>query len=349
MNLLEENQKINNGEYVVEHFIGAGAFAEVYRVEHHLLGPQAMKIFKTPGTIDEVRFMLEEARLLTGLGHPNIIRVFNAGIHNSSTGTHGFFTMEYLDGGNLANYRLKHEQRLIPVPVALDILRQVSLGLSCAHVRNPPLVHRDIKPQNILVEKSEKIPRVCISDFGLAKHVNPIILKASTRGTPSFRAPECAGDANAASCASDVWSLGLTIYLMLTDRFPYSGADLDDIRYEHYKRPLYPASKINGGIDKGFDAILTRALAIDPAERYPHVMALLCDLEEWQNKKMHATLPVDQSAESEARDLLALTVKTSRDNTAEAAKLLKKAMELYPPFREEYRGLLKALLENKTA
>lgn len=346
MNLLEENQEINNGEYVVKEFIGAGAFAEVYLVEQRLLGElQALKIFKTPGTLNEVRSMLGEARLLMGLGHPNIIRVFNAGIHKSSTGTHGFFTMEYLDGGSLADFRLKHGEGLVPVTIAIDILRQVCLGLSLAHARNPPLVHRDIKPQNILVEKSGKTPHVRISDFGLAKHVNPLKLKASTRGTPFYLAPECKNDPQSASCAADVWSLGLTIYLLLTDRFPYSGADLDEINPEQYKRPLYPAGRINGGVDEGFDLILSRALAVKPEERYPHVMALLSDLEKWQHQDIDPPLnnrPADPSVESKARALLDRAVKTSHTDVTGSARLLKEAMELYPPFREQYRGLLRA-------
>lgn len=166
-------------------------------------------------------------------------------------------------------------------------------------------MHRDIKPQNILVEENVEVPRICVSDFGLAKHVNPLMLKASTKGTPSFRAPECHDDPQAASCAADVYALGLTIYLMLTDRFPYTGADLDEIKPEHFARPLYPASRINGGVDEGLDALLARALAVDPAERYPHVMALLEDLEAYcgtneTRAERKATAP-DTAVEHQAR------------------------------------------------
>jgi serine/threonine protein kinase len=350
MSLLEEGQIIRDGDYLVEKLIGVGFFAEVWRVKHSILGRQALKIFKTPGTLEEVKAMFEEARLLTGFGHRNIVRVFDAAFHETAAAMHGFFTMEYVAGGSLEQFRLLRKERLIPVPVAVDILRQACLGLSRAHARKPPLVHRDIKPQNILVDEDEEGFRVCVTDFGLAKHVNPIMLKASTRGTLCYRAPECFNDPQSASCAADVWSLGLTTYLLLTDRFPYAGADLDEIKPEHFKRPLVRASYFNGGVDEVLDEVIARALAVDPAERYPHVMALLKDLEEWQRQVARAqrtTFPADPSAEQEARQVVAQAIKISRSDLAGAADLLKKAMDVFPPFREEYRGLLKAYLEGK--
>lgn len=350
MSLLQEGQLIRDGDYCVERFIGAGFFAEVYRVEHRILGRQALKIFKTPGTLEEVGLMLGEARLLTRFGHPNVIRVYDAGLHKAPSGTHGFFTMEYFPGGSLATYRLIHKERLAPVSVTLDILRQICRGLSLAHASDPPLVHRDIKPQNILVEKQVEMPRVCISDFGLAKHVNPLMLKASTKGTPSYRAPECHDDPQAASRAADVYSIGLTAYLMLTDRFPYTGADLDEIKLEHFKRPLYPASRINGGVDEQFDSILARALAVDPTNRYPHVMALLADLEAYCSKDappLPEPTPVNASAEQEAQQMIEEVKKLSRSNPYDAANLLEKTMNLFPLYREKFKGWLKALREGK--
>jgi serine/threonine-protein kinase len=346
MSLLKEGQVIRNGDFLIERFLGEGFFAEVYRVKHQIMGQQqALKIFKTPGTVDEVKRMLEEARLLTRLGHRNIIRVYDAGIHHAETGSYGFFTMEYLDGGSLEQFRLTHKERLVPVPVVLDVLRQTCRGLSRAHGSRPPIVHRDIRPQNILIGEDDEGFRACMSDFGLAKHVNPLKLKASTKGVPCYRAPECYDDPQAASCAADVWSLGLTMYLMLTDRFPYAGADLDEIKPEYFRQPLMPASSLNGGIDNWLDRILARALAINPAERYPHVMALLEDLEARgrSNASPPQTVPsIPSSAEPEARQILARAVRVRGNDKDEALKLLRRAMNIYPPYREDYKGLLKA-------
>ncbi len=188
MSLLENDEIIRDGNYRIERLIGAGAFAEVYRVEHNIFGRQALKIFKTPGTDKEVKVMLDEAILLTKFRHTNIIRVYEAGIHKTNSGIHGFFTMEFFES-NLAAYRLSHKEHFVPVPVTVDILRQLCLGLSLTHASRPPLIHRDIKPPNILIEEQAGMPRVCISDFGLAKHANPLTLKASVRGSLAFRAP----------------------------------------------------------------------------------------------------------------------------------------------------------------
>ncbi|HEX8556974.1 MAG TPA: serine/threonine-protein kinase [Pyrinomonadaceae bacterium] len=356
MTLLEEGQPIRNGDFVVERFLGEGFFAEVYRIRHQIIDQrQALKIFKTPGSVDEVRLMLDEARLLTGLGHRNIVRVYDAGIHQTGARSYGFFTMEYLEGGSLEQFRLQHQERLVPVPVTVGVLRQVCQGLGRAHGRRPPLIHRDIRPQNILIGEDEEGLRACLSDFGLAKHVNPLKLKASTKGAPCYRAPECYDDPQAASCAADVWALGLTAYLMLTDRFPYAGADLDEIKPEHFRRPLVPASSLNGGVDERLDRILARALAIDPAERYPHAMALLQDLEAWGRTGVDAPRPAaprprpeaDLSGEQEARPLVARALQLAPSRLEEASQLLQRAMDAHPPYREQYKGLLKAWLSGK--
>src|SRR5947207_3044046 len=129
---LEEGQKIR-GTYVVERFLGEGAFAEVYRVRHRFLGRQAMKVFKMSGmTLEETEGMLEEAILLSRLGHPNIVRVFDADTIETPHGVRGFFTMEYVAGGSLDQFWKSHGSRLVPVPVTVEVLRQCCRGLAVA-------------------------------------------------------------------------------------------------------------------------------------------------------------------------------------------------------------------------
>jgi serine/threonine-protein kinase len=103
MELLQENQIIR-GTYEVERLLGVGAFAEVYRVKHRFFGRQAIKVFKSVGmTMEEIEGMMGEAIMLSRMGHPNIIRVFDADVIETSWGTCGFFTMEYVAGGSLVN------------------------------------------------------------------------------------------------------------------------------------------------------------------------------------------------------------------------------------------------------
>jgi serine/threonine-protein kinase len=149
--------------------MGEGAFAEVYRVKHRFLGRQAMKVFKRSGTtLEEVHTALDEALLLSKLRHPNIIHVFDANILESQDGMRGYFTMELVAGGSLDKFWQSHGKRLVPVETVVEIMRQVCRGLTLAHGEKPPIIHRDIKPQNILVGyESDGLRRVSQADSDL--------------------------------------------------------------------------------------------------------------------------------------------------------------------------------------
>jgi len=163
--------------YTVERLLGEGAFAEVYRVQHRFLGRQAMKVLKAPGAGSmEIEQIVGEALLLSRIGHPNIIRVFDANVLDIEGETYGFFTMEYVPGGSLDAFWRSYRDRLMPIAQAVDVIKQVCLGVAVAHAESPPVVHRDIKPQNILVGYDANGLRVRVADFGLAKRVNPLTL-----------------------------------------------------------------------------------------------------------------------------------------------------------------------------
>lgn len=221
MALLEEGTKIRD-TYEVERFLGEGAFAEVYRVNHKFLGRQAMKVFKqTHLDAEEVTKMLGEAILLSRIGHPNIVRVFDANTLETKHGTCGFFTMEYVPGGTLDKFWRSYGTKHIQVGTCVDIIKQICRGLSVAHKANPPIIHRDIKPQNILVGYEADGLRARLSDFGLAKEVNPLTLLATAAGTLSFKPPEVFRKKRADSRAADIFALGATMYLLLTDELPF--------------------------------------------------------------------------------------------------------------------------------
>ena len=190
MQLLAEGTTIRD-TYEVERFLGEGAFAEVYRVNHRFLGRQAMKVFKqTNLSVEEVTKMLGEAILLSRIGHPNIVRVFDANTVETEYGTSGFFTMEYVPGGTLDKFWRSYGTKHVQVATCVDIMKQICRGLCVAHSANPPIIHRDIKPQNILVGYEADGLRARLSDFGLAKEVNPLTLLATAAGTLSFKPPE---------------------------------------------------------------------------------------------------------------------------------------------------------------
>ena len=180
---------------------------------------QALKVFKTVGTdANEIKNKLAEAVLLSKIGHPNIVRVYDAGIIETSDGQRGYFSMEYVPGGTLDSWMMTHEFKRISIKDSIDIVQQICTGLSVAHKKKPPVIHRDIKPQNILINHDIDGLRIKISDFGLAKEVNPLTLLASAKGTPVYKAPECLND-NMDSCAGDVWAIGVIFYILVTRKF----------------------------------------------------------------------------------------------------------------------------------
>lgn len=356
MGILSEGQLIFNDIYEVERYLGEGAFAEVYRVRHRFLGRQAMKVFKSVGmTIDEIEYMLAEAVMLSRIGHPNIVRVFDANILDTPNGMSGFFTMEYVAGGSLEKYWQSHGVQFIPSETAVEIMRQICQGLSIAHSEQPPIIHRDIKPQNILVGYDVAGLRVKVSDFGLAKQVNPLTLMASAKGTRVFKAPEVFPHFQNDSCAGDVWALGTILYLLLTDRLPFPGlGELDLLDTQCFSRPIIPPSRLNIQVDPLLDQIALKSLALKPEDRYPTSKELLAELEIWKpspsgtiKHKEHspssdtskAALGIHSPADEEtAREMAAQAIDLAHQvgKLIEAADLMEEAFNKWPGLRKTY-------------
>lgn len=326
MRLLREGQAVGS-TYEVEKFLGEGAFAEVYRVRHRFLGRQAMKVFKLAGmTLDETHEMLGEAIMLSRINHPNIVHVFDANLTETEFGQCAFFTMEYVAGGSLENFWKSFGSALVPIETSVDILRQICRGLSVAHGERPPIVHRDIAPQNILVGYDAGGLRARVSDFGLAKRVNPLTLLVSARGRRRFKAPEVFRQTNNDSCAGDVWALGCTLHLLLTDKLPYENATDDELESGKFaNRKLESPSAINPNIDIRLERIVMRALALKPKDRYADAKQMLGDLENWRP----ATKPKTAGKESYSSDVSkgALGPMTTPDEHS-AKKLAEQAMKL---------------------
>ena len=358
--LIDEGRVIRD-TYKVDRFLGEGAFAEVYRVNHKFLGRQVMKVFKSPSNSpEEVEKKLGEAIVLSRIGHPNIVRVFDAGIVETHVGHCGFFTMEYVAGGNLETFWRFHGKNFVPVADTVDIMRQVCRGLAVAHAEEPPIIHRDIKPQNILVGYDGSGFRIRVADFGLAKNVNPLSLLASAAGTLAFKPPEFL--LNVDSCTTDVWSIGTTLYFLLTDRLPFDLTSTADFSSgKHWKRTLMPASRYNARVDRVLDSILCRALALKPIDRYSDANEMLSDLNEWSppSKSENYTGGIENNAstdknkgelgssaqhgDSSAAEILTMALEHSQDagRLTEAADLLEEALNKSPKLRKEYEYQLK--------
>ncbi|WP_246039409.1 serine/threonine-protein kinase [Glycomyces buryatensis] len=281
--MLSEGQRIGD-HYEVERFLGQGAFAEVYRVRHRFLGRQAMKVFKHIGSREATEELLGEAILLSRIGHPNIVRVFNADIVETGSGRYGFFTMEYVPGGNLADFWHSHGDRFTRIGEAVQILRQICEGLAVAHGERPPIVHRDLTPQNILVGYDRDELRVRISDFGLAKRTDLLTGLASARGTLAFKSPEALRYRKGDSTAGDVWAVGVIAYLMLTDTLPFHDVSSPVAFFGTPRNEPPPSPQLrNPEVDDELAGIVLGALEPNLRHRTPDAARMGERLRQWHN------------------------------------------------------------------
>jgi serine/threonine-protein kinase len=358
MAILDEGQVIRD-TYEVERFLGQGAFAEVYRVKHRFLGRQAMKVFKRGGMeLEEIHEMLGEAILLSRIGHPNIVRVFDANIIQTRTATHGYFTMENVPGGSLDKFWRSHGNRFVPIQTSVDVAKQVCRGIAQAHQEQPPIVHRDIKPQNILVGYEADGLRARVSDFGLAKRVNPLTLLATAAGTLAFKPPEAFSNSKGDSCAADVWAIGATLYLLLTDRLPVEMPDETNWDTKNlFDKPITPPREINPDVSKALDKLVMQTLAKSPQGRHPNARTLLSDLEKvslsdpsnqegrkiLSSEPSKAILGAPSPLDADAGRSLLKRAMDARQNgrLGEAADLMEEALNKAPDLRHKYAHQVK--------
>lgn len=325
MRLLEEGQTIRE-TYEVERFLGEGAFAEVYRVKHRFLGRQAMKVFKRVGmNLDEIQDMLDEAILLTHLKHPNIVSVSDANIFQTRGVTCGYFTMEHVPGGSLDKFWRSHGGQLVPVETAIDLVKQVCRGITQAHREKPPIIHRDIKPQNILVGYEADGLRARVSDFGLAKTVNPLTLMATAAGTLAFKPPEAFVERKGDSCAADVWAIGATLYLLLTDRLPFEmPANVSWGSRNLFAKPPSPPSETNPNANHALDLIVMKTMERRSSDRYPTAKELLVALENWKATTHESTHKLKHFSSEPSKAVLGMP---SPAEEGIAKELAQKALE----------------------
>ncbi|WP_405796724.1 serine/threonine-protein kinase [Streptomyces sp. NBC_01506] len=298
MTLLVSGDRVSD-TLVIDRPLGEGAFAEVHRVRHEYLGWQAMKLFKRVASLEETRRMLDEARLLSTLGHPNIVRLFDANTVRTPEGLRGFFTMEYVAGGSLERLAAAHKS-MVPRDLVAEVMTQIASGLAVAHDQDPPIVHRDVTLANVLIGYDGTGMRVRVSDFGLAKRADPFTHLASAQGTYAFMAPEVMRN-QGYSCASDVWSVGVIAYLLLTNRFPFhqGGEEFSSFSFGRFNRSLLPPSSYNDEVDADLDRIVLATLELDPQNR-PATAQFLADALRERAESMAGAAPPGGAAHSGA-------------------------------------------------
>jgi serine/threonine-protein kinase len=342
--------------------LGEGAFSEVYLVRHDFLGRQAMKVFKLLALDkEETRELLLEPKLLSSFEHPNVIRIYEANVVQTTQGRRTFFTMDYVAGGTLDRRWRSYGDRFVPVETTVDIVRQICRGLEVAHSATPPIIHRDIKPQNILAGIDGTGLRVRISDFGLAKRVNPLTLAATAAGTTAFKPPEVFTREKADSAAADTWAVGTILYLLLTDRLPFPAAEGAWGEPARFAKQAPPPSRFNCLAGATLDAVCAQALAPEPRERFQNATEFLAALRDWSPAAVPAATPaatghfdgessktilgpaaVSQN-EAEARRLAESALRLARQSAqlAAAADAMEEAFNKWPGLREKHAAKVK--------
>jgi serine/threonine protein kinase len=262
------------GEFVIESLLGEGGMGKVYRARQGSLDRWvALKVLSRPqGNPDFVKRFYHEARAAARLVHPNIIQVYTVGEHEG----YPYFAMEYVEGADLAALFRLHPENLTPDEV-VEIARCVAKALAVAVEFG--VVHRDIKPGNIMVTKSGLVK---VMDFGLAKRVDTemaLTQAGALVGTPAYMAPE-QGMGKAVDVRSDIYSLGCVLYECLCGRPPFVADNVASLIYKHAYEPPEPLSHYREGLPAGLEALCLKMIAKDPAARFSSPAELLSALAE---------------------------------------------------------------------
>ena len=255
------------GQYEVQDFIGQGAMGLVYRAYHvQLQRTGAVKVLQgiAPDPDSTARFR-HEAQAIAQMRHPNIVNVYDFGEHDGTP----YMIIEYVPGGSLAN---RLSQGPLDPAESLKYLRGIASGLDYAHGLG--IVHRDVKPANVLLEKDDT---PVLADFGLAKLLQGSSLKSMTgvtTGTPAYMAPEQVTGSKVGP-AADRYALATIAYEMLTGVIPFDGEGLMELLYAHVHREPSPPSARNHSLGPRVDAVIMRGLAKDPAARWDSCTAMV--------------------------------------------------------------------------
>jgi eukaryotic-like serine/threonine-protein kinase len=211
---------------------------------------------------------VREARMAARLSHPNVVQVFDAGEEDGRP----YIVMEYVPGHTVSD-ELKTHDRLEPARV-VDLALQVCGGLEAAHASG--LVHRDVKPQNLLLRPDGTVK---ITDFGIARaaEATNLTLIGSVLGTAAYLSPEqSAGEP--VTAAADIYSLGVVLYELLTGRKPYTFSSLEELLVKQRERPIPPLREIERDIPEELEAVIMRCLARNPEYRPASAAELARDL-----------------------------------------------------------------------
>ena len=255
--------------YEVISKIGAGGMSDVYKAKDHVLGRfVAIKVLK-PEFSEDVGFVSKfhtEAQSAAGLEHPNIVNIYDVG---SEDGLH-YIVMEYIEGITLKTYIEKKGRLTFKEAVSIAI--QVGRGIEAAHNKN--IVHRDIKPQNIMISTEGKVK---VMDFGIARAATSNTIHSDVMGSVHYSSPEQARN-GFIDGKSDIYSLGIVMYEMVTGRVPFDGDTTVSIAIQHLQEEMVPPSAYAPDLPISLEKIILKCTQKSPSRRYQNIGDLIQDL-----------------------------------------------------------------------
>lgn len=282
--MIIRGQKIND-RYQIIRSIGEGGMANVYLAHDLILDRDvAVKILRGDLADDEkfVRRFQREAIAASSLSHPNIVEMYDVGEDDGKY----YIVMEYVEGKTLKN--LIKKRGALTLPEVIDIMQQLTSAIACAHDSN--IIHRDIKPQNVLIKEDGIVK---ITDFGIAMALNSNELTQtnSVMGSVHYLPPEQA-NGKGATVKSDIYSLGIVMFELLTGTLPFRGENAVEIAIKQMKNQIPSVCSLNENIPQSVENIIIKACAKNPKNRYNTVVEMHNDLdscldEEKVNEKRH--------------------------------------------------------------
>lgn len=265
---------LTEGMYVADRYeiigkVGAGGMSDVYKAKDLTLGRfVAIKVLK-PEFSDDINFVTKfrtEAQSAAGLEHPNIVNIYDVGSEN---GMH-FIIMEFVEGITLKTYIEKKGQLTFKEAVSIAI--QVGRGIEAAHAKS--IIHRDIKPQNIIISTEGKVK---VTDFGIARAATTNTINSDVMGSVHYSSPEQARN-GFVDGKSDIYSLGIVMYEMVTGKVPFDGDTTVAVAIQHLQEEMVAPSAYARNLPVSMEKIILKCTQKNPDRRYESMTALLADL-----------------------------------------------------------------------
>lgn len=265
---------LTKGSYLADRYeildkIGTGGMSDVYKAMDHILGREvAVKVLKQEFA-EDVTFVTKfrsEAQSAAGLEHPNIVNIYDVGSENGMY----YIVMEYVEGITLKTYIEKKGQ--LNFKEAISIAIQVGRGIEAAH--NKGIIHRDIKPQNIIISTEGKVK---VTDFGIARATSSNTIHADVMGSVHYASPEQARNGYVDG-KSDIYSLGIVMYEMVTGRVPFDGDTTVAVALQHLQEEMVAPSAYASDLPISLEKIILKCTMKSPDRRYAAIEDLLLDL-----------------------------------------------------------------------